>query len=116
AANRTDSRVVHFSVQGNHIHLLVEADDKRALSRAMRSLTIRIGRGLNTLMHSSGRVLAHRYHARALRTPTEVHRALGYVRHNFRKHAAERGEQLPAAFVDPYSSDAPLSFALPKAA
>src|SRR6187397_2076799 len=37
ASNRQDAQVVHFSVQGNHIHMLVEADDKRALSRAMRS-------------------------------------------------------------------------------
>ena len=113
ASRRPDARIVHFSVQGNHLHLLVEADDRRALSSAMRSLGIRIGLGMNLLMRSSGRVVAHRYHARALRTPTEVYRALGYVRHNHAVHAARRGEA-PRPSVDAYSSDAKtLSFTPP---
>ncbi len=110
---RRDARIVHFSVQGNHLHLLVEADDRRALSSAMRSLGIRIGLGMNLVMRSSGRVVAHRYHARALRTPTEVYRALAYVRHNRAVHAARRGEA-PRPSVDAYSSDAAtLSFTPP---
>ncbi len=114
-ANGRNAQIVHFSVQGNHIHLLVEADDKRSLSRAMRSLAIRIARGINALMATSGKVVAHRYHARALRTPTEVRNALGYVRHNFRHHAARRSEPVRLTFVDPYSSDALLSFRVPSA-
>src|SRR5919205_2912709 len=34
-AARTDYRVVHVSIQHNHVHLLVEADDKHALTRGM---------------------------------------------------------------------------------
>ncbi len=114
-ANGRSAQIVHFSVQGNHIHLLVEADDKRSLSRAMRSLAIRIARGINTLMRSNGKVIAHRYHARSLRTPTEVRNALGYVRHNFRHHAAQRNEAVRLTFIDPYSSEALLSFRVPAA-
>jgi REP element-mobilizing transposase RayT len=113
-ANRADARIVRFSVQGNHIHMLVEADDKRALSSSMRSLNIRIGRGLNRIMSSSGQVIAHRYHARPLRTPSEVRNAVGYVRHNYRHHAEQRDGLVPDSYVDPYSSDAPLTFRVPK--
>ena len=50
------------------IHLLMEADDARALARAMQALTIRMAKGLNTLMDRHGRVFADRYHSRSLRT------------------------------------------------
>ena len=29
-------RIIHYSIQGNHLHLIVEAEDPRALSRAMQ--------------------------------------------------------------------------------
>jgi REP element-mobilizing transposase RayT len=109
------ARIVHFSVQGNHMHMLIEADDRRALSSCMRSLGIRLGRGLNAMMRGGGRVVAHRYHARALRTPTEVYRALGYVRHNAAVHAARRNRPSTRAWVDRFSSDAPLAFVPPTA-
>jgi len=114
ATQRDDARIVHFSVQGNHIHMLVEADERRALSSAMRSLAIRIGLGMNRLMRSSGKVIAHRYHARQLRTPTEVYRALGYVRRNHSHHARRLGRPV-ATSVDRYSSDSEHVFAAPAA-
>jgi REP element-mobilizing transposase RayT len=112
-ADRPHARIVQFSVQGNHIHMLVEADDKRALSSTMRSLNIRIGRGLNRMMNSSGQVIAHRYHARVLRSPAQVRNAIGYVRHNYRRRAEQRGVAVSTRFIDPYSSEAPLSFRPP---
>ncbi len=111
-ANRPGARFVHFSVQGSHMHMLVEASDARALSSAMRSLGIRIGRGLNQLMGSAGKVIDHRYHARSLRTPTEVYRALSYVRRNHDHHRAQRGRR-PLREVDRFCSDALLTFAPP---
>jgi REP element-mobilizing transposase RayT len=114
AAQRDDARIVHFSVQGNHIHLLVEADDRRALSSAMRSLAIRIGLGMNRLMGSDGKVIAHRYHAHQLHSPTEVFRALGYVRGNHAHHARRLGRAVPTS-TDRYSSDSVHVFAAPAA-
>jgi putative transposase len=106
-ATRFEVGVVRFSVQGNHIHLLVEAASRVALGRALKGLSVRIARGMNKLMGGRrGRVLHDRYHAHVLRTPTEVRAAANYVRHNQRKHAAERGEMISASYVDPYSSDA----------
>lgn len=61
-----DFRVVHFGVQGNHLHFIVEADHNRALSEGMQGLTIRLAKGLNRMMGSRGRVFADRYHAHVL--------------------------------------------------
>ena len=92
------ARVTHFSVQGNHVHLVVEARDAAALSSAMRSLTVRIARGLNKVMGRHGRVLASRYHARSLCSPTETRNVLRYVLANHARH-------VPGAPVaDPWSS------------
>ena len=114
--DRFGVRLVKFSVQGNHIHLLVETGDKKTLGRAIKGLSVRIARGLNQMMGRRGRVFADRYHARALRTPAELRNAISTIGQNARKHAAERGERLPQGWVDPYSSDSPtLGFVLPEA-
>ena len=114
AANRFGVRITQFSVQGNHLHLLVEAKAWSALGCAMKGLSIRIAKGLNRIMNRSGRVVGDRYHAHVLRTPTEVRRAIDYVTNNRRKHAAAAGKHLPAGWVDPCSSDAPgLAIVLP---
>jgi len=114
-AERFNVRVVEFSVQGNHIHLLVEAPNRRALARAIQGLSIRIARGLNRMMGRKGRVFDDRYHARVLRTPTEVRHTIRYILDNARKHAAERGETYAAGYVDPYSSAGASDLALPSA-
>jgi REP element-mobilizing transposase RayT len=93
-------RIVHFSVQRDHVHLIVEAHDKRALSSGMRSVAIRIARYVNDVLSRQGPLWAERWHGRALPTPREVRNALVYVLANFRKHtrgALRRG-------IDPYSS------------
>lgn len=99
-------RVVHYSVQRNHVHLIVEAENERCLARAMQGLSVRLARSINQLMSRNGKVLEDRYHARVLHTALEVRRALGYVLNNARKHAIQRGERLPDLWTDPYSSAA----------
>jgi len=96
-ANRFGFKLVHYSVQGNHVHLLVEARDEKALSRGMNGLGVRVARGLNRVMKRSGKVLDDRYHGHILRTPTEVRRARTYLVQNARKHY---GLVVP----DPYTS------------
>jgi REP element-mobilizing transposase RayT len=106
AAERFDVRIVQFSILGNHIHLLVEAADDLALARAAKGFLVRVAKRLNRMMGCSGRVLGDRYDARLLRSPTEVRRAIAYIRDNMRRHACAWGNHLPAGWVDPYSSDA----------
>jgi hypothetical protein len=92
---------------GNHLHLLVEADDATRLARGIQGLCIRLASRMNAAARRFGRFFADRYHARVLRTPTEVHRALGYVLLNQRKHEAERSSYVPRVFAaDAFSSSA----------
>jgi REP element-mobilizing transposase RayT len=86
--DRFGMRVCEFSVQGNHVHFIVEAENEIALSRGMQGFGTRMAKGLNGMMGRTGRVLADRFHARILCTPTEVTRALRYVRHNRSVHRA----------------------------
>ena len=100
ARERFGMRVVHYSVLSNHVHLIVEARDRRAISRGMQGLAIRIAKRLNRFWDRTGRVFAERYHERFLRTPREVRNALAYVLHNARKHGLAVSAEAP----DPYSS------------
>ena len=88
---RFGARLIEFSVQGNHLHLVVEADSDRALSRALQGLTIRIARALNRMMRSAGKVFDDHYHARLLKTPTELLRAIRYVLGNAAHHFGAAG-------------------------
>ena len=99
AVGRFGLRVIEYSVLGNHLHLLVEADDSESLSRGMQGLTVRIAKALNALMSEQGSVFADHYDARLLKTPTQLVRAIAYVLNNHRHHYAASGR-------DPYSSDA----------
>ena len=89
AAERPGFRVVHYSVQDNHAHFVVEADDKRTLANGMKSLGARFARCVNRVFGRSGKVLATRFHHVLKRTPTEMRRALAYVLLNVRKHYSE---------------------------
>jgi len=101
---RADFRVVHFSVQHNHLHLVTEANDRRALSKWMRALLIRIARGLNRVMGVRGRRFADRYHEHVLGTPTEARNALRYVLGNRAVHLERWGKAPPEGATDPYTS------------
>jgi REP element-mobilizing transposase RayT len=102
---RSEFRLVHYSLQGNHAHLIVEARDRDALGRGMKAIGARLARAVNRVMGRSGPVLADRYHLRLLPTPKEVRNALRYVLLNARRHAAAAKATLNKAVqIDPASS------------
>ena len=86
ASAKPGFRVVHFSVQSNHLHLIVEADDERTLSRGMQGLSIRMALAAHRALGHGGRIFSDRYHAHQLRTPRETRAALLYVLQNWAKH------------------------------
>jgi REP element-mobilizing transposase RayT len=104
ACERGDFRVVHYSVQRNHVHLLVESAGKEALGKGMKSISARLARAVNRVFRRSGPVLHGRYHLRVLRTPREVRNALAYVLLNARKHWMERSRAAPPVRLDEASS------------
>jgi REP element-mobilizing transposase RayT len=104
AGHKPGFAVCEFSLLPNHFHLVVEAQDRVALSRGLQGLKTRLARRLNRALGRRGTVFAERYHARTLRTPSEVRRALAYVLLNARRHAWQQGRTLPPRWIDPCSS------------
>ena len=100
SAGRFGMGVVHFSILGNHLHLIVEASDQVALSKGMAGFQVRLARALNRLWGRSGRVWSGRYFAQLLRGPRVMRNALLYVLNNARRHGVRMGREV----IDPYSS------------
>jgi REP element-mobilizing transposase RayT len=96
-ANRFGMRLVEFAVLSNHVHLVCEADDERALARGIKGLCVRIARALNRLWNRVGSVFSDRCHAHVLRTPREVRNALDYVLHNAARHGSRLGGPDPCS-------------------
>jgi REP element-mobilizing transposase RayT len=92
-------RIVHFSVQWDHIHMIVEADDRDVLLQGVRGLSISIARRVNRLMFRTGKFWDDRWHGRALMTARAVRHAMVYVMGNGYKHGVHWGVR-----VDPFSS------------
>lgn len=97
-------RLTHYSVQGNHVHAIVEVESRHALARGMRSFAVRAAKALNRMMGRSGRVIADRYHAAVLRTPRQVRNAIHYVLANTRKHLLERRASVGPVTADDYAA------------
>jgi REP element-mobilizing transposase RayT len=107
--DRDDFRIVHFSIQGNHIHLVCEAENKLALAKGMKGFEISAAKRLNDEMtrergqERKGQVFADRYHVRAITSVREVRNCLAYVLNNFRRHGLS-GPTLFDGKLDYYSS------------
>jgi REP element-mobilizing transposase RayT len=109
-AKYDDFRIVHLSIQSNHLHLLVEAEHKTALARGMQAFQISAAKQINWAISKRrgsrrrGRVFVDRYFARILKSPILVRRALAYVLNNWRRHHEDRARFAETWKLDPYSS------------
>jgi len=101
ASSRRGLRLLHFSVQSDHVHLIIEVDTAPALTRGVQGMAIRCARAINRAAQRRGPVWDGRYHAHALETPRETRQAISYVLMNFKKH--QRGDR---RLFDPCSSAA----------
>lgn len=94
-----------FAIQKNHLHLLVEAESKRALSEAMRRFGILAARAIHATIGSEGKVFAFRYHATQIKTARHARSALAYVMNNWRRHGRNLDcAAATKASLDPYAS------------
>ena len=103
--DRGGMRVVHVSIQHNHVHLLVEASGTAELAAGMQALGIMAARAINRVQDRAGKVFAYRYHATPIRSPRQARNALAYVLNNWRRHHEDEpvGGALPPR-VDPFST------------
>ncbi|MFT7670987.1 MAG: REP element-mobilizing transposase RayT, partial [Planctomycetota bacterium] len=74
-------RVIHFSIQNDHLHMIVEAPNRELLANSMRGLGCRIAEALNKVWGRTGKVFAERFQ--------QVRNALRYVLNNHLKHKQE---------------------------
>jgi len=97
---RRDFGVIHYSVQHDHIHLIVEAQDHEALGRGMKAVGIRVAKAVQAVFGVKGQVFETGHHAQHLMNDLQIYNALRYVLLNTRKHT--RGRSRPQ--VDFFSS------------
>jgi REP element-mobilizing transposase RayT len=111
-------RIAQFSIRRDRVHLVVEADDRRALARLIQGLAIRIARRLNRVMDREGAVFADRYRSRLLRTPLSVRRTLVHVLQEARGQLIQFGQKLAPDWTDEACSSSPWfdGWATPRAA
>ncbi len=79
-------RLLEYTIQHDHLHLMAEAEHKTKLARGMQYLFSRIALTLNRMVKRKGSVFRDRHHRHVLKTPTEVRRVLVYILFNSRKH------------------------------
>jgi REP element-mobilizing transposase RayT len=97
-AYRHAFRILHFTVQHDHLHLVVEGSELRA---GVAGFEIAFARRLNAILQRRGPVWDSRYHRRDLKTPGDVRGVLRYVFFNMKKH---RIIDADVEAVDPFSS------------
>jgi REP element-mobilizing transposase RayT len=112
AQGRIGLRLNHFTVQSNHLHLVVEAPCRHGLSRGMKGLAVRIAHRVNRQLDRRGQVVGERYHARILRTPAEVRNAVSYVYDNWKKHTGFDGVDRCSSAVHAYLVTPPRTWLL----
>jgi REP element-mobilizing transposase RayT len=106
ARKKKGVRVVEYSIQDDHLHLMVEGQSAGDLSAQMRKLFSRIAMMINKATSRRGSLFRDRHHRHELATPREVRNALVYILFNARKHthADARTVQALHDAPDPYSS------------
>jgi REP element-mobilizing transposase RayT len=94
-------QIVHFSVQVNHVHFIVEADDGETVTKKMTGFMVSFARRFNLLCGRRGKVWRDRFYARDITTASEMHHVLAYVFGNAKKHGVIPRD---ADWLDPASS------------
>lgn len=110
-ARREDFRIIHLSIQRTHVHLIVEASDKRALASGMQGFQISAAKHLNAAISKGkpgprrrGTVFPDRYHAEIIMSPRQARHTLAYVMNNFRKHHEDRAAPMSTWKLDWFST------------
>jgi REP element-mobilizing transposase RayT len=109
AALRERIRIVHVSLQHNHVHLLVEAANAAALARGMQGFQVSAARHINTALGDGGRrrrgsVFTDRYHLQVITSPRQARNNLAYILNNWRRHREDQQGLASTWLVDPFSS------------
>lgn len=79
-------KVVHYTLEYNHVHLLVESVDNKILHKGMQAFGITITKAINKIKRTKGAVYKNRYHLRLINSPRQLKNVLHYIFTNGVKH------------------------------
>jgi REP element-mobilizing transposase RayT len=85
-ARKKGLRVIHYSLEYDHIHLLIEADDNFILGKGMQAFGVTFSKALNRMRKMRGAVYKHRYHFRKIIGARQLKNVLNYLFTNGLKH------------------------------
>ena len=85
-ARLKDLKIIHYTLEYNHVHLLVEAYNNSVLHSGMQALGISFAKAVNRVKSTKGTVYKHRYHLRQISSPRDLKNVLHYIFHNGIKH------------------------------
>lgn len=97
-ARRLGLRILHYTLEYDHVHFLVEADNNEILGKGMQSFGISFSKGINKMKALKGQVFKNRYHFRKLKTSAEIKNVINYIMGNSIKH------KNAFSIVSPYNS------------
>ncbi len=107
---RGDFRIVHLSLETDHVHVICEADHHGALASGIKAFQSSAAQHINQVLSAErgarirGQVFRDRYHARRLTSPTQARNALAYVLNNWRHHGQDTSPVTRGWRVDYFSS------------
>jgi REP element-mobilizing transposase RayT len=97
-ARKMGLRVIHYSLEYDHVHLLIEAENNFILGKGMQSFGVTFSKALNRLRKIKGTVYKHRYHYRKIVGARQLKNVLNYIFNNGIKHKTAK------SLINPFNS------------
>ncbi len=97
-ARKQGLRVIHFSLEYDHVHLLIEADNNLILGKGMQAFGVTLSKAINRLKKLKGGVYKHRYHFRQISSTRELKIVMNYIFTNGLKHGTAK------SILNPFNS------------
>jgi len=98
-------RIIHFTVQRDHIHFLIEAQNKKQLGQSMRALSISLTKRLSRVLAKKIKALKTRYHLHILKSLKEIKNVANYIQNNGKKHRVVLNKDFYSSHISPQDFD-----------
>jgi REP element-mobilizing transposase RayT len=85
-ARRQGLSVIHYTLEYDHAHLLIEAENNVMLGKGMQAFGVTFAKAINRARKQSGTVYKNRYHFSRITTPTQLKNVMNYIFTNGKKH------------------------------
>jgi REP element-mobilizing transposase RayT len=90
-ARKQGLKVIHYTLEYDHVHLLIEADNNFVLGKGMQAFGVTMAKAINRAKKLSGSVYKTRYHFRQITGTKELKNVMMYIFKNGLKHGTSKG-------------------------